>query len=348
MRAVNHRFVLQLRIAAGDQPHHVARVQLAQVGNHLAVDLYSQVDRPEAGLFGCGQQLVHRFARQAQQPFAGLARQPAGAGKRALAGGQLHVGKLARPGAAHHLPAVTGGRRGVDDEDGPRAAPQPFLVFVDPAAIVSERGAIEEFRIVGSGFVGEEHQHLAGHVHAFEIVPVPFRRRDAVADEDRVRVEGRAVALAHVDAHQVVEQLEIDLLAAGRRGDLRLGLRGDAHQRHLLEVGAILARRFGAGRRQLPRDVFRGQVAAPGSHAAAFQQVARKILHVFANMLRVDGPRLRRERAAEPKRQAKACPTNRQADRFLHSCYAIARVVACNIGGAGASACQLRTVLLMS
>jgi len=33
-----------------------------------------------------------------------------------------------------------------------------------------------------------------------------------VADEDRVRVEGRAVALAHVDAHQVVEQLESTFL----------------------------------------------------------------------------------------------------------------------------------------
>ena len=106
----------------------------------------------------------------------------------------------------------------MDDEDSPRAAPQPFLVLVDPAAVVGERAAIEEFRIVGSGLVGEEHEHLAVDVHAFEIVPFPFRRGDAVADEDGFGVEIglRRLALAHAD--EIIQTLEIDGLAAGSGG----------------------------------------------------------------------------------------------------------------------------------
>ena len=74
MRAVNHHFVFELGIGALHPRHHVARVQFAHVGDHLAVNLYPQFDWSEARLLRGRQQFVHRLARQPQQLLAGLAR----------------------------------------------------------------------------------------------------------------------------------------------------------------------------------------------------------------------------------------------------------------------------------
>ena len=129
MRAVDHHFVLQLGIAARNHGRHVARIQIADLRGHAAADPHAQVDGSEIGLLGRRQQLVHGLAGQRQQLLAGLARHPARESQRLLVGRQLHVGRLAAPGAAHHVPAVSGGGRGVDDDDAlaPRRSPSSYL-----------------------------------------------------------------------------------------------------------------------------------------------------------------------------------------------------------------------------
>ena len=60
-------------------------------------------------------------------------------------------------------------------------------------------------------------------------------------------------------------------LPAGGGAQRGIGLRLDAHQRDLLEVGAVVAGRFGAGQRELGGDVLGGDIAAALADAAAFQ-----------------------------------------------------------------------------
>ena len=108
------------------------------------------------------------------------------------------------------------------------------------------------------------HQHLAAHVHALVIVPFELRRGDAVAHEHRVAFEtARPGCCCLADAHEIVA-------ASGSPAPCRPprpprvapGCGFDAHQRHLLEIGAVFARRLGAGQGELRGDVFGGQIAA--------------------------------------------------------------------------------------
>ena len=94
--------------------------------------------------------------------------------------------------------------------------PRGLLVLVGPAAVVGERAAAEEFRIVGRRLIGEQHQHFALHVDALEIVPVKFRRDDAVADEDGFGVELIVGLLQFADADIIVQPLKRDRLIVRR------------------------------------------------------------------------------------------------------------------------------------
>ena len=87
-------------------------------------------------------------------------------------------------------------------------------------------------------------------------------RGDAVAHEDGLAFEARIGALRLAVAHKVVAPLEVDALApyGAAQGGVGLGL--DADQRDLLVVGAVLARGFCSGQRELSGDVFRRKFAA--------------------------------------------------------------------------------------
>ncbi len=98
----------------------------------------------------------------------------------------------------------------MDDQHRLGAHARGLFVFVGPAAVVGERAAAEEFRIVGGRLIGEQHQDLAFDVHALEIVPMKFGRDDAVADEDRFGVELIGGLLQLADADEIVQPFERD------------------------------------------------------------------------------------------------------------------------------------------
>ena len=156
------------------------------------------------------------------------------------------------------------------------AAPQAgrFFVFVGPAAVVGQGFAAEEGGIVGRRLVGEQDQNLALDVDTLEVVPLKFRRDDAVAHEDGLRVELHVGLLAFGDADVIVEPPEGDRFSAGLRGQGGGRLRLRADHGHSLKIGSVIAGRVGSGDGELRGDVFGGQVATAGSDAAALQQIA--------------------------------------------------------------------------
>jgi hypothetical protein len=100
----------------------------------------------------------------------------------------------------------------VHDEHAGEPLTRGLLVLVRPAAVVGHRLAAE-VALAGLevGIVDEDDADLAAQVHPLEIVPVPLRRADAVAEEDDGgAVDGDAVEVLHRGA-------DGDLLALRQR-----------------------------------------------------------------------------------------------------------------------------------
>ena len=96
----------------------------------------------------------------------------------------------------------------MDDQNGLRAHASGFFISIDPAAVIGEGASAEEFRIVRRRLVGEQHQHFAFDVDAFEIVPVKFRGDNAVADEDGLSIELIVRLLLFAHANKIVQPFE--------------------------------------------------------------------------------------------------------------------------------------------
>ena len=105
----------------------------------------------------------HRAAGQAQELLARLAREPAGEGQRGLAGLALELRAVERPDDGVR---VAGRLGGVDDEARLRPAAGGLLELERPAAVVGERLAAEELRVVRRRLVREQRRR-----------PCPSRRR---------------------------------------------------------------------------------------------------------------------------------------------------------------------------
>ena len=251
MRGEDHGLRLQLGIAARHHRDHVARLDLADLGRDVGVNVDAERNGPEVARVGGLQHFIDGLAREREQLLARVLGDPSGEGQRRVAGFELQLRIFLAPGTAHDVVAVAGGRRGVDDDDGLGAHARGFFVLVGPAAVVGERFAAEEFRIVRRRLVGEQHQHLALHVDAFEIVPMEFWRDNAVADEDRFGVELLALLLRSLTPTKSSSHRKETLLsgAFGREGRAGLGRRRRPSAR--LEVGAVFAGRFGSGEREL-------------------------------------------------------------------------------------------------
>ena len=71
-----------------------------------------------------------------------------------------------------------------------RAFARGLFVFIGPTAVVGERFALEELRIVGSGFVHQHQQDFTFHINALVIVPLIFGRLDAIAHINNFCVYG--------------------------------------------------------------------------------------------------------------------------------------------------------------
>ncbi len=165
--------------------------------------------------------------------------EPAGEGQRGLAGLALELCAVERPDDGVR---VTGRLPGVDDEARLRSAPGGLLELVGPAAVVGERLAAEEFRVVRGRLVGEEDDDLALHVHALVIVPAELGRGDAVADEDRLGVELFEFLLRLARAGEALLAGDVERGLALDRPERRFRAGDDAHERDGLEVRAVVRR----------------------------------------------------------------------------------------------------------
>ena len=134
----------------------------------------------------------------------------------------------------------------MDDERGGRALTRRFLELVGPAAIIGHRPATEwavqalraEIRVVDK----DDHR-LALHIHAGIVVPAALRRVDAIADEHHLAARDlHRWRLAIGDGHEIAAIAEAKRLCAAGDGERREILRGDLHQRYVLEPAAIIAR----------------------------------------------------------------------------------------------------------
>ena len=217
---------------------------------------------------------VHRLAGQGQELLACLAGEPAGEGQGGLVRLALELGAVERPDDGV---GVTGRLAGVDDEARLGAAAGGLLELVRPAAVVGQRLAAEQFRVVRRRLVGEQHDDLALHVHALVIVPLELRRGDAVAEEDRLGVELFPFRLRLAPAGEALLAGDVQLGLALDRLERRFRARDDAQQRHGLEVRAAVADRLEAGLLELVREILGGQLLAARSGAAPFQAVARQV-----------------------------------------------------------------------
>ena len=177
----------------------------------------------------------------------------------------------------------------MDQNHAHRALARRFFVLIHPASVVSQRLAFEKFRIIRRRLVHQHQQHFAVNIHAFVIVPVVFRSLNAIAHINNFRVHIGLRLLGLVESHIFIQRPQIHrrtLLRHQRK--LRLRLRSDSHQRHLLQVGPVVAGRFQSIFGKLRCHIFCCNVTAALPRAAPFQQIVRKIFHVPADMLRIN------------------------------------------------------------
>ena len=178
----------------------------------------------------------------------------------------------------------------MDDKRGGGALAGGFLELVGPAAVVGHGLAVKELRVVGdeAGVVHEHDDGFALHVETGVVVPVGFRRNDAIADEDEIRVsEGdRGVGLVLGDEDGVGAELEIPALAFGagnfeRRGG---GVDGLCNHLDLLEVGAVRVAGGKARAGEFVGDPLGRGFAGDSARAAAFVLVVGQFLDARAEV----------------------------------------------------------------
>src|SRR5690242_15731135 len=86
-----------------------------------------------------------------------------------------------------------------------------------------------------------------------------------------------------VHTNKVARPLEIEGLAAFRRGEMRRFLGLDARKRYRLEIRAVISPWLQPGEHELRSDVFSSQLPAAPSRPASLEQIARQKPHVCAD-----------------------------------------------------------------
>ena len=274
MRGEDDGLILQPRIGAGDHSNHVPGVERRYVEVHFQPQLGRQGPGVEAALVGRGERAGEGQTGRAEQLFAGLRGDPAGQREGRGAGRRVGLGHRTAL-AADHLPAIAGGRGSVDDDGAQRALAGRLFVFVGPAAVVGQRLAGKELRVVGGRFAGKQNDHLALHVDALVIVPGELGSADAVADEDRRGFEIQRGLAAVGGGDEILQPAQFDGSVQSHNG--QAGARADGRdelQRDSLDEAAVVASRLHARCGELRRDVFLRQQTAASARAASLQQIA--------------------------------------------------------------------------
>ena len=231
-----------MRIAALDFRHYVARMNLANLRRRSPRDPQRHRHRLKSAGIGHLQQLIDAVPQGCSQLFSCVFCHPSRQRQLLCARREFYLAVLAAPRRPHHFPSITRGRRRVNDDGGDRAAPGRFLIFIGPAAVVRQRPPGEELRIVRRRLIGEKDHHFPTHIDTGVIVPLIFRRHNAMTNEYRFRIERRIGLLLIRDTHKIVEPPERSV--ARSEGARRLRL--DTHQCQILKISTRIARRLRA------------------------------------------------------------------------------------------------------
>ena len=178
----------------------------------------------------------------------------------------------------------------MDDQRGHGAAARGLFKFVGPAAVVGEGFPLEEIGIVGDGFVHKKESDFAFEIDSFVIVPLIFRGFNAVPQKNDGRVDVGDFFLCFVAGDKIIEELQrerVTLVWNHLEGGVRKGFHGD--HGNVLEKSVIVASGLEAIRGELLGDVVGRFIATGLAHAAPFQGIARKILHVLADFFGAGG-----------------------------------------------------------
>jgi len=131
----------------------------------------------------------------------------------------------------------------------------------------------KEIRALRAGSPGEDHSDLPADVHVGEVVVAVLGDAQPVSGEDQITADvGEPLVEVRMD-HDVLAQNEVHRRARAARDLERPGDRSAAEQRHLLEVGSVLAGGPDPDRLQLARHVLRGDVEPRGSGIATGEEV---------------------------------------------------------------------------
>ena len=277
VRRVHHAFIFQN--CAGSRKHgdHIVRFERTYFAGHVRREADMQRRRLEVARGRVGHHFVEIHASGRGNFARDIEMNPGGRFQLGSAV-ELEIRLLAGVGIAHDFPGIAGhvGLVNENGSNGPFA--RGFFVFVNPAAVVSERLAGEKFRIVRGRLVDQHEQNLPFDIHTFVIVPVVFGRFDAVADVDNLGVNIGFGLLGLIVGNVFVEWFEVERMK-GRRTlrrnerETRVGAGRNANHRNFLQIRPVVAGRFQPIERKLRRDIFGGNVAPTLAGAASFEKI---------------------------------------------------------------------------
>ncbi len=271
----------------------VRGVVVADVAYDFSLELNGEIEGFEGALVGLVDGLIGGEPDGAEELVGDGVLDPGGGGEAGI-GVAAQVAVLAGPAVLDHGPAVAGEVCAVDDEGGDGTVAAGFFKLIGPAAVVGEGFAFEEICIGGGWFVDDDDDGLALDVDAGVVVPVVFRRDDAVADEDEGDVEGGFVGVSLVVDDEVGAEGKVSGrggFGAGAWNEVEVCLRGDgldADERHRLQKRTVVASGLEAVGAEGVCDEIGGEDATGLAGASAFELVARELLYGGAEALWVD------------------------------------------------------------
>ncbi len=221
----------------------------------------------------------------------------------------------------------------MDDQDPGGALHRADLVLVRPSPVIRHRPAAKYLliQLAGIGRIGyrrivyEHHERLAFHVDTLVVVPVVFRRDNAVADEDKLGfVEAGDVGHVFRPRDDIVFPLESVLLLPFCEHERR-GRRRDADERHLLNVRPVGVAGLQADLHELIDEIVHRQLFAFRAGRTTFELVGGEHLRMRQHGGRVDVGQLRDRnssglRAAGGSRQHQRHQQRRALVHVAHSC----------------------------
>ena len=181
------------------------------------------------------------------------------------------------------------------DQRTDRPAPRGFLELVGPATVIGHRAVAELARrgiarLGGEiGVVDEEHEHLALHVDALEIVPATLGRGDAVADEDK-RGLGDRGDIVGADGRDIDRTRLFERDRCRGRGEAQHARRSQprVEQRHRLHPLPVGAAGLEPERLEARDEIADRSVFPRGPGRAALERVRRERLDRFGQAGGVD------------------------------------------------------------